>query len=188
MIHLNKLLKKIEENPMIFKSKDLILILGLTTTQIKDLKKNALENQFITQTKSECYLTQKGKEYLNQKPLEKWNNSEFNLRPEINTESLKEEKAPPTLTKAFRNLAKHLLEKEPLKEFTLEHSLFEDIKKCDKLISEISKEILNGKRKNLEKIYQKYLSKGLSKSLISLILLHIISYNIEKIAVYEKMQ
>ena len=59
MQYLNKLLSKVKENPMLFKAQDIILTLGLTATQIKDLKKYALENQFITQSKHECFLTTK---------------------------------------------------------------------------------------------------------------------------------
>ena len=156
MQYLNKLLCKIKENPAIFKSDDIILHLGLTSTQIKDLKKYALENQLITQSKTETTLTSKGEEFLKTNPLQSWANKDFPQRPEINVESLKEEKSPSTLTRAIRLLAKHLIEKEELKSFSLENALLEDIQRCKKLASEIENDILCGKRKNLNDIFNKY--------------------------------
>ena len=127
MIYLNKLLHKIKENPTIFKSPEIILILGLTPTQIKDLKKFALEKSFLEQRKQEFFLTNLGAEYLNKNPLASWATSEYPNRPEINVEYLKLEKAPAVLTKAMRNLAKHLINGEELKAFSLEKALFEDL-------------------------------------------------------------
>lgn len=188
MLYLNKLLCKIQENPLIFKSQDIILTLGLTSTQIKDLKKYALENQLITQSKTETTLTPKGEEFLKTNPLQSWANKDFPQRPDINVESLKEEKSPSTLTRAIRLLAKHLIEKEELKSFSLENALLEDIQRCKKLASEIENDILCGKRKNLNDIFNKYYSKGITKALTAIILLSILSNNLDKTAIYEKSQ
>ena len=49
MLYLNKLLSKIEENSVLFRAQDIISILGLSSSQIKDLKKYALENSYIEQ-------------------------------------------------------------------------------------------------------------------------------------------
>ncbi len=186
MLYLNKLLSEIKKSPLIFKSQDIILKLGISATQIKDLKKYALENQLITQSKQEYYLTEKGEEYLAQNPIKTWATSEYPLRPEINFEYLKEEKAPAVLTKAIRNIAKQTLESLPLKEFSPEQAILDDIKKCGNLVSGIETEILSGKRKSLDKIFEKYIQKGLTKSLISLLILQILSENIDKTAIYEK--
>lgn len=188
MLYLNKLLSNIKENPSIFKHPDIIIILGLTNSQIKELKKQALENQLITQSKSEYYLTPKGEEYLKLNPIKTWATKEFPQRPEINVESLKEEKAPATLTKAIRLLAKHLLQNEELKECSLEKALLIDLKECEKLSLEIEKEILCSKKNNLSSIYEKYLAKGFTKSLVAILVLRILSNNIEKTAIYEKSQ
>lgn len=188
MLYLNKLLNGIKGNPIIFKTPDIILTLGLTSSQIKDLKKKALENQLITQTKQGYYLTEKGEKYLLENPLESWISKEYNLRPDVNVEYLKLEKTNSNLTRAIRLLAKHFIEKEELKEFSLEHALKEDLKKCAKLSLKLEEEILGGKRKNLEKIFEKYIQKGITKPLISIVLLEILATNTERIAIYEKGQ
>ena len=84
MQYLNKLLSKIEEKPELFKTNEIILTLGLTNSQIKSLKKYALENQLITQSKQKYFLTESGKNYLVLNPLIKWSNKNFPLRHEIN--------------------------------------------------------------------------------------------------------
>ena len=188
MLYLNKLLSKVKENSNIFKTPDIILHLGLTSTQIKDLKKYALENQLITQSKTELSLTQKGEEYLSNNQIQNWATKDFPLRAEIKVEALKEEKIPATLTRAIRLLAKYLIEKEALKDFSLEKALLNDIKTSKKLLSEVEKDILCGKRKNLESIFEKYFSKGITKSYIGIILLYVLSSNLERIAIYEKSQ
>jgi len=188
MIYLNKLLSKIKENSAILKSAKLVFELGITSSQIKDLKKYALENQLITQSKNEFFLTSKGEDYLKSNPLEDWKTEEFPNRPNINLEYLKEEKSPSTLTKAIRNYAKFLLDNQPLKEFSLEHLLSEDVKKCMKISSKIENDILSGKKLSLEKVFDKYISQGLTKSLIATILLSKMVENIDRIAIYEKSQ
>lgn len=188
MLYLNKLLTVLKENPEIFKSQEVILILGLSPSQIKDLKKNAFENQLITQSKQGCVLTPDGLEFLENNPLQKWQTEDFTLRPEINLEYFKEEKIPAVLTKAIRAYAKYLLENQSLKENSLEHLISLDVKKCGKLYSKIEADILSGKRCKLEGIYEKYLSKGITKSLISVLILAILSSNKERVAIYEKSQ
>ena len=106
MQHLNKLLMRISQNEKLFKEPDLNFILGLTSTQIKELKKYALSNDFIFGEKHNFYLTSKGEEYLKNNEIEKWSNETYFKRPEINLEYLKIEKTPPAVTKAIRNLPK----------------------------------------------------------------------------------
>ena len=79
MLYLNKLLTVLKENPEIFKSQEVILILGLSSSQIKDLKKNALEDQLITQSKQGCVLTPNGLEFLENNPLQKWQTKDFRI-------------------------------------------------------------------------------------------------------------
>ena len=188
MLYLNKFLKTIEENPTIFKSEDVILKFGLTNTHIKELKKYTLENQLITQDKQGFFLTKKGKDFLSKNPIEDWVNQKYHLREEINVEYLKEEKTTSILTKAIRLIAKHLLENQPLKEFSIEHAVFEDIIKCKNLITKIENDILNGKKVCIEDLFNKYLQQGLTKSIISIVILIVLNKNIEQIAIYEKYQ
>ena len=188
MLYLNKLLHVVNENPTIFKSPNYILILGLTATAIKDLKKFAIENLLIEQKKEGCFLTKKGIDYLKTKPVQKWASKDFELRPDINIEYLKEEKTPSVLTKSIRLLAKNFLEKEPIKENSLEKALFNDLKKCENLVLKIEEDILSSNKILLDSIYNDYIKKGLTKSLISIIILAVLSRNLEQLAIYEKAQ
>ena len=72
MLYLNKFLNEIKNNPVLLKSPHIILTLGISNSQIKELKKYALENQLITQSKFESNLTAKGEEYLAQNPFLAW--------------------------------------------------------------------------------------------------------------------
>ena len=188
MLYLNKILCKIKENPTIFKDSRIISILGMPSGQIKDLKKYALENQLITQSKQEYFLTSEGEKYLEQNPIQSWATKKYNIRPNINIELLKEEKNNSVFTRAIRLVARHLILNEPLKEGSFEEALFEEVKNNEKLILKIENDILNGKRISLENIFEKYLTKGLTKPLISAVLLFILSRNTERIAIYEKSQ
>ena len=188
MIHLNKFLSRIKENSAILKTPDVILSIGLNQTDIKKLKKIALENQLITTNRNELFLTEKGLKYLEEHPLTNWSNKEFSLRPQINIEYLKEEKMPSVLTRSIRQIVKYYIENQPIKEFSLESALLEDIQNCEKLIKTIEKDILSKKRIYLDTIYNKYLEKGLTKSLMSLVLIKIFTENLDKIAFYEKQQ
>ena len=81
MLYLNKFLMGIKRNPRIFKADDIVISLGLTNTQIKNLKKYALENQLITQLKQEYFLTENGEKYLEENPIKSWADEFFSLRP-----------------------------------------------------------------------------------------------------------
>lgn len=188
MLHLTKFLLEVKKDAKLLKSSNIILKLGLSATNIKDLKKFAIDNELIKQNKQEYFISQKGEEYIVNNPIASWNCKEFQLRPNLNLEYLKEDKTPSILTKAIRNYAKYILENQPLKECSLEYVIKIDLKNCEKLIIKIESEILNGKRICLANIFKKYLEKGLTRSLISVIILQILSQNLDKIAIYEKFQ
>ncbi len=188
MLYLNKLLTRIKEDSTFLKKENLILNLGLSCSEIKNLKKIALENCFIKQNKQEILLTTKGEEYLSKNPVIPWITKEFPLRDEINLEYLKEEKSPTTLTRAIRLYARHLLESKSLKENSLEMALKEDVDRCKKIYTSLEKDILNGKKNKLENLFSKYTQKGFTKSIISAVLLKILAKNIQQLAIYEKSQ
>ena len=188
MLYLNKLLDELKKDSKIFKDPKVILRLGLTATDIKNLKKYALENQLITQVKQEYFLTEEGEKYLVTNTPPKSKSQDFTLRPELNVEYLKEEKTPAVLTKAIRAYAKFLIENVEMKENSLENALQNDIKNCKKLYSALEADILNNKRNNLNVIFEKYLQKNLTKSLIACIVLTVLVNNLEKTAIYEKSQ
>lgn len=192
MEHLNKLLYCVKKDSSIFKRPDLNFIVGLTNTQIKDLKKFAIANEFIKEDKKEFFLTEKGQKYLTENPLKSWCCNEFPKRPEINLEYLKLEKMPPILTKAIRCLARHLLENEELKENSIESYLMKELlsenSTCKNIKNEIEKYVLRGKKIKLTDLFEKFTSYGLTKSIVGILLLDVLAKNKDILAIYEKLQ
>lgn len=194
MQYLQKLLKAVEDDPKLFQNPDVNYILGLTTTQVKELKKFAVSENLIAEQKRLFTLTIFGKEYLEQNPIISWVDEENPKRPDVNLEYLKLEKAPPTLTKAIRLLAKHLLEGEDLKENSTEHYLVRELLCSKSVCTDVKKEIenfvLQGNKFKLTELFEKFLAPpyGLTKSVISVLLLDVLSRNTDILAVYENSQ
>ena len=192
MDYLNKLLSCVEKDSTIFKNPELNFILGLMNTQIKDLKKYAISNELIKEEKKEFFLTEKGKTYLKENPIQSWCSKEFPKRPEINLEYLKLDKMPPTLTKAIRCLARYLLEGEELKENSTESYLMKELlsenSACKNLRDEIEKFILCGKKVKLTDLFEKFTNYGLTKSIVGILLLDVLAKNKDILAIYEKLQ
>lgn len=192
MEYLNKLLVYVEKDPKIFKKPDLNFIVGLTNTQIKDLKKYAITNELIKEDKKEYFLTPKGQNYLKENPIQSWCCKELPNRPEINLEYLKLDKMPPILTKAIRCLARHLLESEELKENSIESYLMRELlsesSTCKNIKNEIEEYILQGKKIKLTDLFERFMSYGLTKSIVGILLLDILAKNKDILAIYEKLQ
>lgn len=192
MEYLNKLLVCVEKDPTIFRKSNLNFIVGLTNTQIKDLKKYAITNELIKEEKRDFFLTAKGQEYLKENPVKSWCCEEYPQRPEINLEYLKLDKMPPTLTKAIRCLARHLLEGEELKENSTESYLMQELlsenSNCKVLKKEIEKYILQGKKIKLTDLFEKFMAYGLTKSIVGILLLDVLAKNKDILAIYEKLQ
>lgn len=194
MEHLSKLLLIIKKHPLVFLQADANCIFGLTTTQIKDLKKFAVENNLIKQSKKEFFLTEAGEKYLSENPLQSWIDEVNFKRPEINLEYLKLDKAPPTLTKATRLLARHLLDGEVLKENSTEHYLVKDLLCSKSTCIEVKKEIegfvLSDGEQRLTCLFERFMSApyGLTKSIIAILLLDILVKNKDVLAIYENLQ
>ena len=173
MEYLNKLLFCVEKNSKFFKNPDLNYVVGLTNTQIKDLKKYAVVNGL-------------------ENPVQSWCDKAFPNRPEINLEYLKLEKMPPILTKAMRCLARHLLEGEELKEHSnesyLKQELLSDNSTCKKIQCEIEEYILQGKKVKLTDLFEKFMAYGLTKSIVGILLLNVLAKNKDSLAIYEKLQ
>lgn len=190
MLFLNKLLKGVKDDPLIFRNPKIGFVLGLTSSQIKELKKFALSNCFIKQQKQEYYLTIFGEDYLNSHPIQSWRTDEFPKRPELNLEYLKEEKTPATVTKAIRSLARHFLDGEELKPNSMEEfiqvELLAENSKFQCLTNEIEEFFSSEKRVNLGDYYTTFNGYGLTKAIASVLLLKFISNHKNNIAVYEK--
>lgn len=186
----NKLLNAVQNCSAIFKNPEIDFILGLTHTQIKKLKKEAIENGFIKESKKEYFLTDEGLMYLKQNPIVSWCDNKYPKRPDINLEYLKLEKMPPIVTKAIRTLERHFLEGEDIKEHSIESyikkELLSDNASCKNIKDEMEQYILQDVSFNLNDLFNKFLGFGLTKSIISVLLLDVLSKNKDKIAVYEK--
>lgn len=133
-----------------------------------------------------------GTEYLETHPIESWCSEAFPHRPELNLEYLKDEKTPATVTKAVRNLARHLLDGEELKPNSMEDFIQEELlsetSAFKPLTQEFEELLSQDGRVNLANIYDKFLNYGLTKSIIHVLLLGILSKNKDSFAVYEKYQ
>ena len=190
MQYLPKFLKAIENDSKLFQKPDVNFILGLSATQIKELKRFAISQNFIHEYKRNFTLTIFGKEYLEQNPQKLWADEPNPKRPEINLEYLKLEKAPPTLTKTIRLLARHLLESEELKENSTEHYLIRELLCSKSTCTEVKKEIedfvLQENKFKLIELFDKFLASpyGLTKSIVSILLLDILLKN-KDIFVYD---
>lgn len=194
MQYLNKLLSAIKKDSKLFQNPEINYVLGLTTTQIKELKKFALAEKLITEKKREFQLTLEGEEYLEKNPKIFWRDEENPKRPEINLEYMKMEKAPPTLTKAIRLLARHLFENENLKENSTEHYLIKELlcskSNCAGVRKEIEEFILQENKFKLSALFEKFTAPpyGLTKSVISVLLLDVLAKNKDVLAIYENSQ
>jgi len=194
MEYLAKLLIAIKKDSKLFQNTEVNFILGLTTSQVKALKKTAITEGLIEEHKREFTLTKAGEQYINEVPVISWVDEVNNKRPEINLEYLKLEKAPPTLTHATRLLARHLLENEDLKENSTEHYLIRELlcskSTCAKVKKEIEKFILQNNKFKLTCLFEKFMTPpyGLTKSIVSVFVLDVLLRNKDILAIYENSQ
>ena len=194
MQHLAKTLIAIEKDSKLFQNPEINFILGLTTTLVKELKKTAITEGLIEEHKREFTLTKAGEQYINEVPVISWVDEVNNKRPEINLEYLKLEKAPPTVTKAIRCLARHLLEGEDLKENSTEHYLIRELlcshASCATIKKDIEKFVLQNNKFKLTCLFEKFTTPpyGLTKSMASVLLLDILAKNKDILAIYENGQ
>lgn len=180
MKYLNKLLQTIKTNPEALSCENKISLFGLTSTEIQKLKKEALSRCFLEKVGQKYYLTELGEEFLIANPLN-------NLRADItvNTEYFKEEKTPSVLSKAIRQIAKHLFYNEVLKPFSLEEAILKDVSTNKKLLQEIETRLFKNKE-SLADFFAYFQNQNITKSLTSVFLLLILAENKSKIIVYEK--
>ena len=194
MHYIAKLLIAIKKDSKLFKNPEMNFIIGLTTSQVKELKKTAITEGLIEEHKREFTLTKTGEQYINEVPVISWVDDVNNKRPEINLEYLKLEKTPPTVTKAVRCLSRHLLESEDLKENATEHYLVRELlcskSTCTKIKKEIEKFVLQNNKFKLTCLFEKFMTPpyGLTKSIVSVLLLDVLTRNKDILAIYENSQ
>jgi hypothetical protein len=194
MQYLAKLLTAIKKDSKLFQNPEINFILGLTTSQVKELKKSAIAEGLIEEHKREFTLTKVGEQYINEVPIISWVDGVNIKRPEMNLEYLKLEKTPPTVTKAIRCLARHLLEGEDLKENSTEHYLVRELlcskSTCAKIKKEIEKFVLQNNKFKLTCLFERFMTPpyGLTKSIVSVLLLDVLARNKDILAIYENSQ
>ena len=194
MQYLIKTLIAVEKDPNLFKNPEVNFILGLITSQVKELKKTAITEGLIEEHKREFTLTKVGEQYINEVPIASWVDEVNKKRPEINLEYLKVQKTPPTVTKAIRCLARHLLEGEDLKENSTEHYLVRELlcskSTCAKIKKEIEKFVLQNNKFKLTCLFERFTTPpyGLTRSIISVLLLDVLARNKDILAIYENSQ
>lgn len=194
MQYLTKILIAIKKDSNLFKNPVVNFILGLTTSQVKELKKTAITEGLVEEHKREFTLTKAGEQYINEVPIISWVDEINNKRPEVNLEYLKLEKTPPAVTKAIRCLARHLLEGEELKEHTTEHYLIKELlcscSACSEIKREIKKFVLQNNKFKLTCLFEKFMTPpyGLTKSIVSILLLDVLARSKDILAIYENGQ
>ena len=194
MQYLAKILIAIKKDSKLFQNPEVNFLLGLTTSQVKELKKVAITEGLIEEHKREFTLTKAGEQYIKEVPVISWVDEVNNKRPEINLEYLKLEKTPPTVTKAIRCLARHLLEGEELKENSTEHYLVRELlcskSNCAKIKKEIERFILQNNKFKLTCLFERFRTPpyGLTKSIVSVLLLDVLARNKDTLAIYESGQ
>lgn len=118
----------------------------------------------------------------------------YKLCPTIKNEFLTASKSVATGTKAIRNIIKHLLNNDELKDDSLENDIFKELFTTDdekiKKIKDKIKKFIHGadEKENLQKLYKELnqLPYGISNSIISLLLLDVLLKKSDKVSLFEK--
>ena len=184
-----------------FLKEDASYFCGLAKTKMHELRKHLIRENFLEEHKREYFLTEKGKEFLNRIFDEETTNEiKFGFRkvyektPVIICDALTKEKAPSTLTRAIRLLAKHLLEGCELRKNSTEEfiyrELFDGEASCQSVLLEMENYLLEGGRVFLQDLFEKFMAPpyGLTRSLVSVLLLDILVRNKNIFAIYERHQ
>ena len=190
MLYLNKLLYCIKKHPNLFTLSNVCFVTGLIKNQLTVLRHFATSNGLIcaADKRKHYILTELGEKYLACNPLIK-NNS----LPDTNLEYLKVEKTPAIVIRAIRQLAKHMIDNEEIKQDSVENYIKCEIlaegSKFAKATAEIEDFILSSdniiKSVKIDDIYQKFTSSKLTRSIISVILLYILTKHKQFLAIYE---
>ncbi len=174
-----KVLLALAKDENFFSQKNKNFSIGLSENDIKKVKNYCLDNNLIEKNDKNYTISVKGLKLIK--------NYKDKLRI-TNIEYLKVEKTPPTLTKAIRALARHLIEDEVLKKDSLEENLKKELLNFRELKKEVENYIYNRKEINLEEYFDEFLSKGLTKSIVSILLLNFLAKYKNEFAFYEKNQ
>ncbi len=174
-----RVLQALKKDELFLSQKQKPFSIGLSETDIKKVKKCLIDEKLIEQ-KEKGYVLSKKAQNLIENFVDK-----FKI---TNIEYLKLDKTPPTLTKALRALARHLLQGEDLKKDSLEENLKKELLNFKDLKKELEEFVEQEKEVNLEILFNKFLNKGFTKSIVSLLVLNFLAKNKNELAFYEKSQ
>ena len=196
-----RMLSCVRDDAKFFLREDAPYFCGLAKTKMQELKKYLIYENFLEERKREYFLTEKGKEFLNRVFDEETTNEiKFGFRkvyektPVIICDALTKEKAPASLTRAIRLLAKHLVEGDELRKNSAEEFLYREIladgASCRSVRFEMENYLLNSGRVFLQDFFEKFMTSpyGLTRSLVSVLLLDILVRNKNIFAIYERHQ
>nr|DAU52963.1 MAG TPA: hypothetical protein [Caudoviricetes sp.] len=192
----SKLLCKLKDCPEFMKNDDRNYILGMTDSQIQNIKKFALENNLIEEfAKSNFCLTKQAEQFIKKYPYCTWTSNDYPKRPDVNFEYLKLEKCPAALTRSIKSICRILLNEEELKPDSVEESIIREIlsesSSFKAINSEIADIILDKKERiTIFEIINKFQKKpyGLTPSIIRILLCDFLISQKNKIAFFENNQ
>ena len=196
-----RMLSCVRDDEKFFLRGDASYFCGLAKTKMNDLRKYLLREGFLQEKKREYFLAEKGEEFLSRVFDDKTMNEikfgfvdVYEKTPVIISDALTQKKTPPTLSRAIRLLAKHLVEGEELKEHSpesfLHRELLGDSSTCLAIKADIEEFLLNSERVCLKDLFEKFFAApyGLTRSLVAVLLLDVIVQNKDVLAIYEQHQ
>lgn len=192
--HITKILLQLNNNPHLFKNKNINFETGLTSTDLNKIKKIVKDEKLVNINKDDYFVTEKGFNFIKSNPIEKWKREPYKYRYETNLEYLKLEKTPSTVTRAINVLSQYFLENTPLKENSVEYNILLEISSDNEdlkiLKDDIEKFILSSRKIKVSDYFNIYLKApyGLTKSLASILLMEILAKHKDEILIYKNSE
>lgn len=192
----SKLLCNLKDFPDLLKNSDKHIILGMTDSQIQNVKKYALDHNLLKETAKSIYcITKQAESYIKKYPYCSWISSEYPKRPDINFEYLKYEKCPASLTKSIKSICRILMNEEQLKQNSIEECIIKEILSTSTSFKAINSEIADIITNKKERVTVSYLINkfqekpyGLTASIIRILLCDFLISKKNQIAFFENNQ
>lgn len=188
-LHVVKTLDLLEQAPTFFNLEEKTYLAGLTATELKDVKKYIIKNELVQACGKNLKVTEEGKKFCKRHSFIPQNIDKY-----TNLEFLKIIKTTPNVSKAINNLAKHLLNGNDIKIWSVEYNILRELKSnnvyLDKLRSEVEDFFLNNDKILVSQYFKKYTSVpySLTKSLATTLLLEFISKHKNNIVIYKETE
>lgn len=192
----SKFLCNLKDSPDLLKNSDKHVILGMTDSQIQNVKKYALDHNLLKESAKSIYcITKQAESFIKKHPYCSWISSEYPKRPDVNVEYLKYEKCPAALTRSIKSICRILMNEEQLKQNSIEECIIKEIlltsTSFKAINSEIADIIINKKeRVTVSYLINKFQEKpyGLTASIIRILLCDFLISKKNQIAFFENNQ